>query len=257
MPNPLKGWGRLHGGNVVALHLVDQARANRGARIPRYVREEKPVRVRSGHPARTNQGSEPPMADTDKAFAGSIPKLHETCLVPLIFQPYAMDIRQRIGSLGVSRILEVAAGTGVVTRALATLENVSIVATDLNQAMLDEEQRWGPHVLLGGGRQTPWRFPSLTANSMPPYASWAPCSFLTKPGRSPRYAGCSSRKVSSFSTSGTASRRTNSPTAYRPRSKWFFRKIRHVSLSGHPMVATIKLRSGKISPTADSENHHG
>jgi SAM-dependent methyltransferase len=38
----------------------------------------------------------------------------------------------------VSRILEVAAGTGVVTRALATLENVSIIATDLNQAMLDE-----------------------------------------------------------------------------------------------------------------------
>ena len=92
------------------------------------------------------------MTDVDKIFSGSIPRLYETYLVPLIFEPYAKDMRQRLGSMRVSRILEVAAGTGVVTRALATLENVSIVATDLNQAMLDEEQRWGPHVLLGGGR---------------------------------------------------------------------------------------------------------
>lgn len=78
------------------------------------------------------------MTGVDKIFSGSIPKLYETYLVPLIFEPYAKDLRQRLGSMRVSRILEVAAGTGVVTRALATLENVSIVATDLNQAMLDE-----------------------------------------------------------------------------------------------------------------------
>ena len=78
------------------------------------------------------------MTDVGKTFSGSIPKLYETYLVPLIFEPYAEDLRQRLGSMRVSRILEVAAGTGVVTRALATLENVSIVATDLNQAMLDE-----------------------------------------------------------------------------------------------------------------------
>ena len=78
------------------------------------------------------------MTDVDEIFSGSIPKLYETYLVPLIFEPYAKDLRQRLGSMRVSRILEVAAGTGVVTRALATLENVSIVATDLNQAMLDE-----------------------------------------------------------------------------------------------------------------------
>lgn len=80
------------------------------------------------------------MSDTDKLFSGSIPKLYESHLVPLIFEPYAADLKQRTGSLNASRILEVAAGTGVVTRALATLpnENLSIVATDLNQAMLDE-----------------------------------------------------------------------------------------------------------------------
>lgn len=80
------------------------------------------------------------MSDIDKVFAGSIPKLYETHLVPLIFEPYAADLKNRVGSMNVSRILEVAAGTGVVTRALATLANeqISIVATDLNQAMLDQ-----------------------------------------------------------------------------------------------------------------------
>ncbi len=80
------------------------------------------------------------MADTDKVFAGSVPKLYETHLVPLIFEPYAADLKRRVGSLHAAKILEVAAGTGVVTRALATMANsgLSIVATDLNQAMLDQ-----------------------------------------------------------------------------------------------------------------------
>lgn len=80
------------------------------------------------------------MSDIDKVFAGSIPNLYETHLVPLIFEPYAADLKRRIGPMKVSRILEVAAGTGVVTRALAALldKGISIVATDLNQAMLDE-----------------------------------------------------------------------------------------------------------------------
>lgn len=79
------------------------------------------------------------MPHSDKVFAGSIPNLYDSHLVPLIFEPYAADLKNRVGSLKVSRILEVAAGTGVVTRALATLPNegLSIVATDLNQGMLD------------------------------------------------------------------------------------------------------------------------
>jgi SAM-dependent methyltransferase len=75
----------------------------------------------------------------DNVFAGSVPELYETHLVPLIFQPYADDLKKRVAALNPSRILEIAAGTGVVTRALATLaqDGISIVATDLNQAMLD------------------------------------------------------------------------------------------------------------------------
>lgn len=77
--------------------------------------------------------------DTDKVFSGSIPKLYDTLLVPLIFEPYAADLANRLRSKSLSRLLEIASGTGVVTRALASAlpQTVSIVATDLNQAMLD------------------------------------------------------------------------------------------------------------------------
>ena len=77
--------------------------------------------------------------DTDKVFTGSIPKLYETYLVPLIFEPYAADLVDRLASRSLTRVLEIAAGTGVVTRKLASVlpGKVSIIATDLNQPMLD------------------------------------------------------------------------------------------------------------------------
>ena len=77
--------------------------------------------------------------DADKVFAGSIPKLYEEYLVPLIFEPYAADLVNRVASHSPVRVLEIAAGTGVVTRNLAAAlpESVSIVATDLNRAMVD------------------------------------------------------------------------------------------------------------------------
>ena len=74
----------------------------------------------------------------DKLFAGSIPRLYEEHLVPLIFRHYAEDLATRLAARPLTRVLEIAAGTGVLTRHLAALlpEHVSIVATDLNQPML-------------------------------------------------------------------------------------------------------------------------
>ena len=68
---------------------------------------------------------------SDRAFSGSIPKIYDTHLVPLIFEPYARDLVDRTLALGPSRVLELAAGTGVVTRALAARlpAGVSIIAT--------------------------------------------------------------------------------------------------------------------------------
>ncbi|HKP23043.1 MAG TPA: class I SAM-dependent methyltransferase [Dongiaceae bacterium] len=60
-------------------------------------------------------------------------------MVPLIFAPFAADLAQRAASLSPRAVLEVAAGTGAVTRALAPrlAPGASYVVTDLNQPMLD------------------------------------------------------------------------------------------------------------------------
>jgi SAM-dependent methyltransferase len=91
--------------------------------------------------------------NADAIFVGSIPKLYETYLVPLIFEPYATDLVNRLKARPASRVLEIACGTGVVTRAMAAAlpENTSIVATDLNQAMLDQA------ATVGTKRPVEWR----------------------------------------------------------------------------------------------------
>jgi SAM-dependent methyltransferase len=83
----------------------------------------------------------------DTGFTGSIPEIYERYLVPMIFEPYARDLASRAASVQPSRVLEIAAGTGVVTRAMADAlpEHVEIVAADLNQAMLDCAATLGTH----------------------------------------------------------------------------------------------------------------
>ena len=82
----------------------------------------------------------------DSTFAGSIPEIYDRYLVPLIFEPYACDLARRLSTFTPADILEVAAGTGVVTRAMtASMPNARIVASDLNQPMLDRAaQMQGP-----------------------------------------------------------------------------------------------------------------
>ena len=79
------------------------------------------------------------MTTVDAVFSGSIPALYDKYLGPLIFEPYAQDLATRLSALNAERVLETAAGTGIVTRAMvrSLSPGVSIVATDLNQPMLD------------------------------------------------------------------------------------------------------------------------
>jgi ubiquinone/menaquinone biosynthesis C-methylase UbiE len=79
------------------------------------------------------------MAQTDTKFSGSIPAIYDRLLVPLIFAPYAADLCQRLVRFKPADILETAAGTGVVTRAMAEAlpASVKITATDLNPSMLE------------------------------------------------------------------------------------------------------------------------
>jgi ubiquinone/menaquinone biosynthesis C-methylase UbiE len=79
------------------------------------------------------------MTGKDAVFAGSIPALYDRYLGPLLFEPYGRDLAARLSDLGAGRVLETAAGTGIVTAALAERlpSAVALVATDLNQAMVD------------------------------------------------------------------------------------------------------------------------
>jgi ubiquinone/menaquinone biosynthesis C-methylase UbiE len=91
--------------------------------------------------------------NTDKLFSGSIPQLYEEYLVPLIFESYATDIASRVARHQPSAVLEIAAGTGVVSRELAKrlAPDVQIIATDLNEPMLAQA------AAVGTSRAVEWR----------------------------------------------------------------------------------------------------
>src|SRR5438128_117370 len=92
-------------------------------------------------------------SEPDVVFAGSIPELYDRYLVPLIFEAFAADLVARLEGVRPASVLEVAAGTGGVTRAMAARlpETVAITASDLNQPMVDYA------AALGTSRPVRWR----------------------------------------------------------------------------------------------------
>ena len=96
----------------------------------------------------------------DALFAGSIPAIYQAALVPVLFAPYAADLAARAAALAPGVVLELAAGTGAVSRALAAaLPRARIVATDLNPAMLE--------VARGLGEAENLRFEPADAQALP------------------------------------------------------------------------------------------
>ena len=76
--------------------------------------------------------------DTGTPFKHSTPELYDRYMGPLLFEPYAQIVAERAAILQPVRILETAAGTGIVTRALhRAAPQAEIVATDLNPVMLE------------------------------------------------------------------------------------------------------------------------
>ena len=71
-------------------------------------------------------------------FAGTIPENYDKYMGPLFFEPYAIDIVQRIDTTKAKKVLEIACGTGRVTRRLINhlSPDATLIATDLNAGML-------------------------------------------------------------------------------------------------------------------------
>jgi SAM-dependent methyltransferase len=81
--------------------------------------------------------------DDNAAFIGSIPANYDAGLGPVIFADYAADMARRVAATGARNVLEIAAGTGIVTRELRNLlpPDAQVTATDLNPPMLEIARR--------------------------------------------------------------------------------------------------------------------
>ncbi|MFL6790554.1 MAG: class I SAM-dependent methyltransferase [Bradyrhizobium sp.] len=79
------------------------------------------------------------MSDDATGFVGNIPQYYDQGLGPIIFAEYAADIARRVAAGNPARVLETAAGTGIVTRKLrdALPGDAQLTATDFNPPMLD------------------------------------------------------------------------------------------------------------------------
>jgi ubiquinone/menaquinone biosynthesis C-methylase UbiE len=75
---------------------------------------------------------------TPVAFSGSIPAYYDSYLGPMFFEPFALEMANRISPLTPSHILELASGTGRLTKFLPAVAAppASIIASDINPSMV-------------------------------------------------------------------------------------------------------------------------
>ena len=94
------------------------------------------------------------MSDTSLAFDGTIPAIYDRYLGPFIFERNAADVPARLTLAPGARVLEIACGTGRVTRHLlaALPEGATLTATDLSGGMLAVAQE-----RLGADLRITWR----------------------------------------------------------------------------------------------------
>jgi SAM-dependent methyltransferase len=92
--------------------------------------------------------------ESNAQFVGSIPEHYDRFLGPMLFEPYAADLVNRLRVPAAGRVLEVACGTGIVTKRLraALPPDATLVATDLNEPMIAYAR-----VARGLGSGVEWR----------------------------------------------------------------------------------------------------
>jgi len=76
--------------------------------------------------------------EKDRLWVRSMSEAYDRWLAPAVFQPFAVDLARRAARRAPRRMLEIAAGTGVLTRELvAAVPSAEVTATDLNAAMVE------------------------------------------------------------------------------------------------------------------------
>jgi SAM-dependent methyltransferase len=75
--------------------------------------------------------------DTDSQWLATMPEVYDTCLGPALFTPFAARVAEAAARLAPRRVLELAAGTGILTaEILRVLPEAAVTATDLSPAMV-------------------------------------------------------------------------------------------------------------------------
>jgi SAM-dependent methyltransferase len=83
--------------------------------------------------------------ETQRLWVDSMPDAYERWLVPTVFRPFAVDLARRVSARAPRRVLELAAGTGVLTRELVGGASAAdVTATDLNAAMVEVGRERAP-----------------------------------------------------------------------------------------------------------------
>jgi len=194
------------------------------------------------------------MADPQASFTRSMPEYYDSCLGPAWFDTFAADLVQRVPAKPPGDVLEIACGTGQVTRRLRERLDpaLRLVATDLSKAMLDygrskRRDRKGIEWREADAVNLPFGAGEFGA---------VVCAFgvMFVPDKQAvfrRLAAFSSKAGPFCSTSGTASRKTRVPRCTRKSSKDYFPETRR-SASGSRSTCTIRRCCGSSSPGRDS-----
>lgn len=79
------------------------------------------------------------MVDVAANFGGSVPEYYDSIMGPAQFEPFGADLARRLPAKPPGDVLEIACGTGRVTRMLRERLDpaVRLVASDISKAMLD------------------------------------------------------------------------------------------------------------------------
>jgi len=81
---------------------------------------------------------------SERVWVNDMAVVYDSALVPAVFHPFAVDLARRGAALSPASVLELAAGTGALTAELTEARVASVVATDLNAAMVDLGRRRAP-----------------------------------------------------------------------------------------------------------------
>jgi SAM-dependent methyltransferase len=76
------------------------------------------------------------MGGSERVWAADMPDAYDRWLVEPVFRPFAIDLAERASRVDGRPVLELAAGTGVLTRELVRSGRLDVVATDLNPPMV-------------------------------------------------------------------------------------------------------------------------